>query len=154
MCPRPQEKGSRWDSSSLESRNWTTVLSLLHYSVFIYFVFFLCRLAIWQRVHHFYLHLSHIQQVINCLNLSFKYPERESKCFNFCIYLWFDLGTSSELNKIIAIVSQPTSGRDKRKGKVINYRGTLHFLIFSLMCLFCSLSFSIKIYIVDFWTLI
>lgn len=90
MCPRPQEKGSRWDSSSLESRNWTTVLSLLHYSVFIYFVFFLCRLAIWQRVHHFYLHLSHIQQVINCLNLSFKYPERESKCFNFCIYLWFD----------------------------------------------------------------
>lgn len=51
------------------------------------------------------------------LDLSFKDPEKESKCSNFCIYLWSDQVTSSELNKIIAVVS-PLLGGTGEKGKL------------------------------------
>ena len=53
----------------------------------------------------------------DCLDLSFKDPEKESKCSNFCIYLWSDQVTSSELNKIIAVVS-PLVGGTGEKGKL------------------------------------
>lgn len=137
-------KESSWDLSSPGFRNWTIVIRLLYCSVFIYFIPSLCRLAIWPRVHHFYVHLNHIQKVINSLNLISKFPETKSECSNSCIQPWFYQVVDSKLRRNRC--RNLGSGREKRKKKVMNCRSTqIIFLIFKNVYLL-TLLFYINLY--------
>lgn len=124
VCLRHRE-GIKWESSSPEFRNWTPILSP-HSSVFT--TFSLSADGHMARGVSLLLTSQPHREVINCLNLSSKLPENQNG--PFCIYLLFYQVASGELSK--NSYSNPTSGRDKRKEKVMNYKGI--FLIFSLMC--------------------